>query len=58
LARFPNLGRERDDLAPGLRSHPVGQHVCFYRVDERTITITRILHAKMDATKHLGEPSP
>ncbi|HLK80158.1 MAG TPA: type II toxin-antitoxin system RelE/ParE family toxin [Xanthobacteraceae bacterium] len=27
LSQFPSMGRSRDDLRPGLRSFPVGQHV-------------------------------
>jgi toxin ParE1/3/4 len=58
LARFPHLGPAREDLSPGLRSHRVEQHVVFYRVGNDTITITRILHRKMDAAKHLRQPRP
>jgi toxin ParE1/3/4 len=31
LAAAPELGRSREELAPGLRSFPVGRHVIFYR---------------------------
>lgn len=55
LARFPYLGRSRDELAPGLRSHPVGEHVVYYRVEPVSITILRVLHRNMDATTALGD---
>jgi toxin ParE1/3/4 len=31
LARFPKMGRRRDDLSKGLRSLPEGNYVIFYR---------------------------
>ncbi len=31
LAEQPEMGRRRDELAPGLRSLPVGNYVVFYR---------------------------
>ena len=42
----PGIGRRRDELRPGLRSFPVGQHILFYRVDGSDVTVVRILHAK------------
>jgi toxin ParE1/3/4 len=55
LLTHPQLGSVRNDLAPGLRNIRAGQHVVFYRVDERSIRIVRILHAKMDPGVHLHE---
>lgn len=31
----------------------VGSHVVFYREDAREVTIVRVLHARMDAHRHL-----
>ena len=47
LGTFPNLGRARDDVFPGCRSHPVVQHVVYYRIEARRVRVLRILHAKM-----------
>jgi toxin ParE1/3/4 len=47
----PSIGRRRDDLRPGLRSFPVGQHIVFYRVDGSDVTVVRILHAKQDVER-------
>ena len=57
LLSHPQLGPVRDDLSPGLRNRRAGQHIIFYRVYERSIRITRILHVKMDPAAHLDEPS-
>ncbi len=57
LVQFPHLGRSRDDIAPGVRALPVGQHVDFYRADDASVTIIRILHQRMDAAAESQEPS-
>lgn len=60
--------KERDDLAPGIRSfhirhmrreHGVGApvHVLYYRsADSGAIEIVRVLHERMDPQRHLGTP--
>ena len=47
-ARFPETGRSRDELAPGLRSFPASPYVVFYRPVEGTIQVIRILHGSRD----------
>ena len=39
LASFPNLGRPRDDLRPGLRGFVVGDYVILYRIDAEDVAI-------------------
>jgi len=53
LAKNPHLGRSAERLAPGLRRWEHGSHLVFYVEDERGVTIVRILHARMDAPRHL-----
>ena len=48
LASNPQLGRQRDELAHGLRSFPVGPFVLFYRPTHRGIEIARILRGSRD----------
>ena len=48
LARNPALGRSRDEIRPGYRSHPCGRHIIFYRIVEEEIEIARILHQRME----------
>lgn len=48
LAEFPNLGRLRDELRPGVRSKRAGWHVIFYLVTESDVRIRRVLHSAMD----------
>ncbi|OFV88814.1 MAG: hypothetical protein A3J75_06715 [Acidobacteria bacterium RBG_16_68_9] len=48
LVRSPDIGRVRDELAPGLRSFPVGKYVIFYRRAKGGIEIVRVLSAWRD----------
>ncbi|MBD0266461.1 MAG: type II toxin-antitoxin system RelE/ParE family toxin [Tolypothrix sp. Co-bin9] len=48
LAKFPQLGRERSELAPFLRSFPVKSYLIFYRPIDEGIEIVRILHGSQD----------
>jgi toxin ParE1/3/4 len=51
LAQMPDLGRARPDLAPGLRSLPMGSHVIFYRPAPDGIQVIRILHGSRDVSR-------
>lgn len=47
LVRFPNLGRKRDDLKPGLRALPIEEgYTIFYTIADDEIRIVRILSGK------------
>ena len=49
LAQMPDLGRKRNDLAPGLRGLPVGNYVIFYRaLPNDGIQLIRVLHGARD----------
>ena len=49
LLDHPRSGRTEDTLVSGLRSMPSGTHRIFYRIEDNTITIVRILHMAADA---------
>jgi toxin ParE1/3/4 len=42
------MGRSREELRPGLRSHVVEQHVIFYRLIGGDVVIVRVLHGRRD----------
>jgi toxin ParE1/3/4 len=44
LAENPHIGRERPDIAPGLRYFPVEKYLILYRVEDATVEIVRVLH--------------
>ena len=44
LAEFPGIGTRRDELAPALRSWPVGNYLIFYREIPDGIELVRVMH--------------
>ena len=46
----PELGRRREELFPGCRALPVGQHLICYRVDPTAIVVGRVLHSDQDVS--------
>jgi toxin ParE1/3/4 len=56
IGTFPGIGRSSEDVAPGCRALPVEQHVIYYRVEEHTVRILRILHARMGTKGRVAPP--
>ena len=48
LARMPEMGRSRTDLAPRLRSLPIRNYIIFYRPIQNGIEVIRVLHGAQD----------
>lgn len=48
LADHPHAGRSRNELQPGLRSHPVRNHLLFYRPQANGIEVVRVVHGARD----------
>jgi len=57
LARFPEMGRSRPEIAPALRNTLVYPYVIFYRVDGEVVQILRILHGSRDLQRIMREES-
>ncbi|MDE3260476.1 MAG: type II toxin-antitoxin system RelE/ParE family toxin [Acidobacteriota bacterium] len=53
LAGNLGLGRSAESLAPGLRRYEFRSHVVFYTGESRELVIVRVLHARMDALRHV-----
>jgi toxin ParE1/3/4 len=53
LAENENIGIKREALLPGLFCFPFKSHVLYYVCESGGIAVLRVLHAKMDAAKHL-----
>jgi toxin ParE1/3/4 len=53
LTQSPQLGTERNDVLPGMRSLPVSSHVVFYRLRDDCIEVVRVLHSRQDHQRHL-----
>ena len=48
LAANPLAGRARDDLAPKIRSFPVGNYIVFYLPLSDGVEVVRVLHGRQD----------
>jgi toxin ParE1/3/4 len=48
LSLNPQIGRERAEIAPKVRSFRVAAHIAFYIPRRGGITILRLLHPRMD----------
>lgn len=54
LRQFPEMGRVRNDLRPGLRSLPVDRYVVIYRVLGDAVEIVTIVHGSRDVDSLVG----
>ncbi|MFC4255930.1 type II toxin-antitoxin system RelE/ParE family toxin [Altererythrobacter xixiisoli] len=56
LAKQPELGRRRDDVAPDYCSYRYEAHIIFYLIRDGGIDVIGVLHQAMDVPRHLGQP--
>lgn len=49
LRRYPEMGRARNDLRPGLRTFPVERYLVIYRVLDDAVEIVSVVHGSRDA---------
>ena len=55
LGANPEMGVTAEDIRPGYRRFAHESHVVFYTIDDEGVLIVRVLHKRMDATRHLPE---
>ncbi|UZJ44453.1 type II toxin-antitoxin system RelE/ParE family toxin [Marinimicrobium sp. C6131] len=48
LGEFPDLGRDRPELAEGLKSFPVERYNIYYRVTDTELVLVRVLPGARD----------
>lgn len=53
IAEDPRRGRSCDDIRSGYRRYAAGSHLLFYVVRPEGVDVIRILHQRMDPTRHL-----
>ncbi|MGV3711586.1 type II toxin-antitoxin system RelE/ParE family toxin [Pseudolysinimonas sp.] len=53
VADDPERGRRRDEIREGYRSYSVESHVIFYLPRVDGVDVIRILHQRMDPSRHL-----
>lgn len=52
VADDPSRGRSCDEIRHGYRRYAIGSHVIFYVETLETVDVIRILHQRMDFTRH------
>jgi plasmid stabilization system protein ParE len=45
----------RDEIIEELRSFGIGRHIIFYWLCKTEIDVVRILHKRMNVTRHFGD---
>ena len=55
LIRFPESGAPREQLAPGLRVQLFKGYASYYRSEERTVIIIRVLNGNRDVSAMASE---
>lgn len=53
IAVDPRRGQTCDDVRRGYRRYGIGSHHIFYVVGSDSVDVIRILHQRMDLTRHL-----
>lgn len=53
VAADPDRGRARDEIREGYRSYAIGSHAVFYIPTSDCVDIIRVLHQRMDTSRHL-----
>ncbi|KXP12434.1 plasmid stabilization protein ParE [Tsukamurella pulmonis] len=53
IAEDPDRGRVSDDVREGYRRYAIGSHLIFYRPRIDGVDVVRVLHQRMDPTRHL-----
>lgn len=56
LADFPESGRTRPEIAPGVRSLPVGRYILLYKVELDHVDGVRIVHGSRRFEGMVEEP--
>ncbi len=50
LTRHPEIGQERNDIHPGIRTFQVERHLIYYSVTETELVVSRVLHVNQDSS--------
>lgn len=53
IADDPGRGRRCDEIREGYRRYSIGSHLMFYVENADGVDVIRILHQRMDPTRHL-----
>lgn len=48
LSQYPEVGRKRKEIAPGVRSIREGNYQIFYRLKKQRVEVLRVIHGARD----------
>ena len=51
LTQFPQMGRSRDEIFPGVRSLLYEKYLIFYTVTDKVVEISRVANGRQDLTQ-------
>jgi toxin ParE1/3/4 len=57
IAQFPNIGRRRDEILPGLRSLPIDDYLILYMSIGNDVEIFRVISGYRDISALFAEES-
>jgi len=53
IAALPERGLPVDEIREGYRRYRIGSHLIFFVIRDGNVDVIRILHQRMDPTRHL-----
>jgi toxin ParE1/3/4 len=56
IAKQPGIGRQRDELRPGVRSVPIEAYVIYYRVTKGVVRVLRVWGGRQNPKRLAFEP--
>ena len=48
IFEYPNSGRDRMEISLGIKSLSVGSHIIYYRANNNSIEVVRVLHRRQE----------
>jgi toxin ParE1/3/4 len=54
ISQAPKIGRNRNNLRPGLRSHAVDNYVIYYQISDYRVEILHVIHGARDPQRVFG----
>ncbi|MGJ0483764.1 MAG: type II toxin-antitoxin system RelE/ParE family toxin [Methylomicrobium sp.] len=53
IQQYPQIGHVRPELSAAHSLFPAGRHIIVDRARDNTVYVSRILHERMDITRHI-----
>ena len=53
IQQYPQIGHKLHDISDIHRVFPAAHHLIIYRVGDHTVSVSRILHERMEIVRHI-----